>query len=199
MVVLPDLNGGTEADTECVDSGAGRAETYLSQDVPTAVTRQLSTARPGRAWAVAGLSEGGMCAAMLALGHPDLFDTWADFAGLLGPRLGEDNAGVPDTIATLFGGSPALFAEHDPATLLNRHRYPGAGAWFETGDADPAPLQAATELAPLAAAAGIQTCEVVLPGRGHTFDVWSRALADALPWMAARTGAVPGISAPCPR
>ena len=40
---------------------------------------------------VAGLSEGGACAIMLALRHPDLFATFGDFGGLSGPRVGESD------------------------------------------------------------------------------------------------------------
>ena len=38
----------------------------------------------------------------------------------------------------------------------------------------------------LARAAGIATCSVVMPGEGHTFDVWSDAFRQALPFFAKR-------------
>ncbi len=200
VLVMPDINGSLTADTECVDSPLGRVETYLTVDVPAAVRADLGTLPPGPAWAVAGLSEGGSCALMLALRHPDLFGTFGDFGGLAGPRVGETNADTTDTVAQLFGGSPQEFAAHEPADLLRTGRFPRTGGWFQVGALDAEPLAAAQQLAPLAAAAGVATCLVVVPGAGHTFDVWSAALRQSLPWLAQRLGLVPAspaATAPC--
>ena len=162
-------------------------------DVPASVQRQLGTKPPGQAWAVAGLSEGGACAIMLALRHPDLFPTFADYGGLVGPRVGETNADTDATVAQLFGGSQQQFAAHEPTDLLNTRNpaFRRLGGWFEAGSGDPEPLAAAQQLAPLAQQAGISTCLVVVPNGGHTFDVWSAAFRSSLPWMAARLGLVP--------
>ena len=111
---MPDINGSLTADTECVDSPVGNAETYLTVDVPTAVQQRFGTTPPGRSWALAGLSEGGACAIMLALRHPDLFSTFGDFGGLSGPRVGESDTDTDPTVAELFGGSRQEFAAHDP-------------------------------------------------------------------------------------
>ena len=202
VLVMPDINGSLTADTECVDSPVGNAETYLTVDVPAAVQQQLGTKPPGQGWAVAGLSEGGACAVMLALRHPELFPTFGDFGGLLGPRLGETNADTASTVAQLFGGSQQAFAAHEPTDLLNTGNpaYRRLGGWFEAGSADPEPLAAVQQLAPLAQRAGIGTCLVVVPDGEHTFDVWSAAFRSSLPWMAARLGLVPttaGLTASC--
>jgi len=191
VLVMPDSNGSLTADTECVDSPTGQVETYLTVDVPAAVQKTFGTQPPGQRWAVVGLSEGGSCAIMLALRHPRLFSTFADFSGLVGPRLSDTNADTADTVAQLFGGSQQQFAAHDPATLLRAAPFPGMGGWFEVGTDDGEPLAAARELAPLAAAAGIDTCLVVIADGAHTFDVWSSALRSSLPWVAARLGLVP--------
>jgi S-formylglutathione hydrolase FrmB len=193
VLIMPDINGDLTTDTECVDSPIGNAETYLTVDVPASVQRQLGTKPPGQAWAVAGLSEGGACAIMLSLRHPDLFPTFADYGGLIGPRLGDTNADTTSTISQLFGGSQQQFAAHEPTDLLNTGNpaYRRLGGWFEAGSADPEPLAAAQQLAPLAQKAGISTCLVVVPDGGHTFDVWSAAFRSSLPWIAARLGLVP--------
>ncbi|MHA6782539.1 alpha/beta hydrolase [Pseudonocardia saturnea] len=191
VLVMPDINGALAADSECVDGPVGRVETYLTVDVPAAVQQNFGTAAPGPGWAVAGLSEGGSCAIMLALRHPDLFTAFGDFGGLAGPRVGETNADTADTVAQLFGGSQQQFAAHEPATLLGNTRFPGMGGWFQVGTDDAEPLAAAQQLVPLATAAGVSTCLVTMPGQGHTFDVWSAAFRDSLPWLAARLGLVP--------
>jgi S-formylglutathione hydrolase FrmB len=196
ILVMPDVNGALGADTECVDGPAGKVETYLTDDVVRYVHETFRTAPPGPAWAVAGLSEGGSCAAMLALRHPALFGSFGDYAGLAGPRTGDTNDGVAPTVAELFGGSRAAFEAHEPAALLATHRYPGTGGWFEVGSADPAPLAAADALAPAARRAGLVVCRSVVDGGGHDFDLFSRAFADSLPWLAGRTGAFP--PGPCP-
>jgi S-formylglutathione hydrolase FrmB len=202
VLVMPDINGTETGDTECVDSPRGRVETYLTVDVPTAVRADLGTLPPGPGWAVAGFSEGGSCAIMLALRHPDLFATFGDFSGLAGPRVGETNDDTGDTVAQLFGGSEQEFAAHEPADLLGSTRFPLTGGWFEVGSDDAEPLAAVQRLAPLASAAGISTCLVVVPGGGHTFDVWSAAFRGSLPWMAQRFALVapsPTATARCPQ
>ncbi len=191
LILMPDINGGLAADTECVDSPRGNAETYLTADVPTAVQRELGSAPPGKQWAVAGLSEGGSCSLMLALRHPDLYSVFGDYGGLAGPRTGDTNADTSGAVAQLFSGSQQAFAEHEPATLLASGKYPGMGGWFEVGTADPEPLAAAQQLAPLAQQAGITTCLVLIQRGGHTFDVFAQAFADSLPWISARIGLVP--------
>jgi S-formylglutathione hydrolase FrmB len=193
VLVMPDINGSPTADTECVDGPRGNAETYLTEDVPRAVERMAGTQPPGPRWAVAGLSEGGTCAMVLALRHPDLFAAFGQYSGLIGPRVGESNAGVDETVEQLFGGSGSAFAAHEPTALLAApdEPYRGMGGWFEVGGGDEGPLAAARELAPLARRAGIGTCLVVVPGAGHTFDVWSAAFRASLPFLAARLGMVP--------
>lgn len=205
VLVMPDVNGDPVTDTECVNSPLGNVETYLTVDVPAAARRIFATKPPGRtAWAVAGFSEGGTCAIMLALRHPDLFGTFGDFGGLVGPRVGDDNTDTGNvTVAELFAGSQQAFDAHEPTALLADPGpgVAGLGGWFEVGSDDAAPLAAAQTLAPLAEHAGVATCLVVVPGGGHTFDVWSAALRSSLPWMAARLGLVPPVPAPtagCP-
>ena len=197
ILVMPDVNGSETADTECVDGPAGRVETYLTADVPAYVTTTFRTRPTGSSWAVAGLSEGGSCAIMLALRHPGLFGTFGDYSGLAGPRAGDTNADTASTVAQLFGGSPSAFAAHEPATILASKRFAELGGWFEVGDADPEPAAAQATLVPAARRAGVAVCSVVVPGGGHTFDVFSAAFADSLPWMAGRLGiGSPGASCP---
>jgi S-formylglutathione hydrolase FrmB len=62
--------------------------------------------------------------------------------------------------------------------------------WFEVGDQDQQPLEAAHNLQPAALRAGIATCILVRPG-GHDFDLWSQALVDSFPWLSWRLGLTP--------
>lgn len=186
VLVMPDINGSLTGDSECVDSPRGNVETYLTVDVPATIGPMLGTLPPGPAWVVAGLSEGGTCSIMLALRHPDMFTAFGDFGGLVGPRVGETNADTADTVTELFGGSQQAFLAHEPAALLQNGHFPQLGGWFQVGAEDAQPLQAIQQLEPLAHAAGIATCLVVMPGEGHTFAVWSDAFREALPFFAKR-------------
>mgnify|MGYP001328113747 CR=1 FL=1 len=167
----------------------------MTAAVPAEVVATFGTHSPAPGtWAIAGLSEGGTCAIMLALRHPTLFGTFGDFGGLLGPRVGDTNDDPDDaTVTTLFGGSQAAYDAHQPELLLADPGpgLRGMGGWFQVGSDDPLPLAAVQALAPLAGRAGIETCLVVVPGGDHTFDVWSASLRASLPWMAARLGLAP--------
>lgn len=137
---------------------------------------------------------------MLALRHPDKFTAFGQYGGLVGPRRGDTNDDTASILTGLFGGSQQAFAAHEPSTLLTTQRFVDLGGWFEVGADDPEPLAAAQQLVPLAEKAGIATCLVVVPGGGHTFDVWTAAFRDSLPWLSARVGLVPpdpGMTSSC--
>lgn len=190
VLVMPDPNGGLTADTECVNSVRGKADTYLATDVRDYVIKQFQTATDAKSWAVAGFSEGGNCAVTVALRHPDLFNTFADYGGLAGPRTGDNNE-IGTTVNDLFGGSQAAFDAHEPEKIMKSKKFAGMGAWFESSIDDPPPLAAAKQLAPIAKAAGMEVCLAEMPSGDHTFVAWTQAYKDSLPWLAARVGLVP--------
>jgi S-formylglutathione hydrolase FrmB len=188
IIVMPDPNGTKTVDSECVNSQFGEAETYLVDDVPAFVRTRFDASRAAGSLAIGGLSAGGTCSVMLALRHPTEYPTFASFSGFASPQwLTTSRA---QTIATLFGGSEQEFAAHDPIQLVQNGHFTGLAGWFEVGDQDLQPVQAARQLQPLALRAGIATCTLVRPG-GHDFDLWSQALRDAFPWLAWRLGLSP--------
>lgn len=197
IIVMPDPNGSETADTECVDSPLGNAETYLTEDVPDFVEKKFGAASATGSWAIAGLSAGGACSTMLALRHPDLYAAFADYSGLEGPTVGETMQPALTT-QQLFGGSTAEYDAHQPAKLLATKRYPGMGGWFEVGSIDTGPLAAQQKLVPPARAAGITTCAAVIPNGNHDFETWTQTFRDSLPWLAARLRltAAPASTAP---
>lgn len=187
VMVMPDVNGAVLDDTECVNSNRAQAETYLTKDVPDFVQSRFFTQKPGREWAMTGLSEGGSCALMLALRHPNMYSTVADYGGLLGPRNGQAND-PGDTTDELFGGSQKEFMAHEPSNLLQTRKYPGMHVYFGAGGNDPEPLQAMQTLSDLTRRSGIDTRTEVLPGREHTFDVWRDLFASSMPWINEQLG-----------
>jgi S-formylglutathione hydrolase FrmB len=179
VMVFPDPNGSFTADTECVDGPQGQAETYLTVDVPAFIRNTLGITSDASHWAVGGLSEGGTCALVLSLRHPDLFRAFVDLSGDMRPNLGA----ADQTLQNLFGGSASEQAAHDPLTLLSRRRYTDVTGLFEVGSEDHVKLADAQQLVQAATAAGI-TARLVTPSGGHNFQFWRAAFADAFPWLA---------------
>jgi S-formylglutathione hydrolase FrmB len=185
IIVMPDPNGLLTDDTECVNSKFGNAETYLVEDVPAFARSQYNASDSVGSLAIAGLSAGGTCSVMLALRHPQIYPTFASYSGFASPQFEETTQA--ETIDILFGGSEDAFAAHDPAELLRGGHFDGMAGWFEVGNQDVVPAEAARSLQAAASGAGISTCILVRPG-GHDYGLWSQALVDSFPWLAWRLG-----------
>jgi S-formylglutathione hydrolase FrmB len=180
ILVMVDANGTAFGDTECV----GRAEAYLTQDVPAFVESHFAVPTDRTGWALAGYSEGGTCAVTLALRHPDRYAAFADLAGDAHPDVG----GHHHTVHALFGGSEDAFRAHDPETLLSSGSYPQLAGWFGAGHSDGSPRHATERLAAAAQHAGIDVQNYSGPG-GHDFGFVGHAFASALPWLDAHVRA----------
>lgn len=183
ILVFPDHNGGMWTDSECVDGPRGHAETYLTVDLPAYVSHTFGTAPGGPSWAIMGYSEGGTCALILALRHPELFPSFVDIAGDL--RANDRTSGEPPhhTVARLYGGRPAEWASHEPLLLLRRD--PAVDATFVVGTSDKRARAAAQSLSAAATADGVPSRVVTVRG-GHSFAMVSRAIATTLPMLAER-------------
>jgi S-formylglutathione hydrolase FrmB len=181
LVVVPDINGAQHADSECIRTATGgNVETFLTRDVVSWVRTHYAKAVGTARWWVAGLSEGGLCSAMLALRHPDLYAAFGDLSGLLAPRVEHVTAAQSDL--QLYGGNATARREHQPLWLLQHRRYADLRGWFTSGASDTRVLAAQRALLAAARAAGLPTHAQLLPGR-HTWTVWSTGLRDLLPWL----------------
>ena len=181
ILVMPDINGSLGADSECVNSAMyGAVETYLTKTVPDFMRKKFNASTAPGSVAVAGLSEGGLCATTLALGNPKVYAAFGNYSGNASPTYQDDN--TQQTIATLFGGSKARYDADNPPYVLTHQRFAGLAGWFAAGAQDPDAVQAARQLQPLAANAGVDTCIETPPGR-HSFDFWGQAFNDSLPWL----------------
>jgi len=184
VMVLPDANGSGTADTECVDGPRGQAETYLTVDVPRFMIQQFGVAASPRQWAVAGLSEGGTCALQLTARHPDVFSSFADFSGDAAPTLGSDAR----TIRVLYNGSTDAWRAHDPVSWFAKDAAMGVEGFFAVGSGDRGDLESVKSLTTSARADNLHVVVDVLPGGGHNWYTWKRALRDAYPWLVDRLG-----------
>jgi S-formylglutathione hydrolase FrmB len=122
--------------------------------------------------------------------HPELFRAFVDIAGDLGPNVGTKE----ETIARLYGGNAAAWAEFDPSTVISQNLYNGLSGWFAVADgSDPTANvdgqdMAAQSLCALGRAHGIDCGVHTQPG-GHDWQFAAEAFAAALPWLAATLGA----------
>jgi len=152
--------------------------------------------------------------------HPELFSSFLDIAGDMGP-----NAGTKDqTIARLYGGNAATWAQFDPTTVIDEHGpYKGVSGWFaistdaptqhkgQGGGGDDAvglggrdaagnpgdQTEAANSLCALGRANGIACAVVPTTGR-HDWPLATNVFTAALPWLAGavRTPGVPVVPLP---
>ena len=221
VFVFVDSGGAFNNDTECVNGTRGNAADHLTKDVVPYMVSSFGVSPDPSRWGIVGWSMGGTCAVDLTVMHPELFGSFVDIAGNMGPDAGTK----AQTIARLFGGSTGAWDAFDPATVISRHgRYDDVSGWFAISSdnapkryhslsvtgADPIGLggqnnirypddqtTAAERLCRLSRANGIDCAIVAQPGK-HDWPFASRAFAEALPWLAGEldTPGVPLIALP---
>ncbi len=122
VLVMPDANGGNDISLQCLNQVGGPQDlTYLARDVPQVVAHMLRVQPPGVGWGVAGYSEGGFCAANMALRYRFRYGFAASMSGYFSPF---DNKLVdPSRMVSPFGRNVLLRRENTPAG-----RGPRAGA-----------------------------------------------------------------------
>jgi S-formylglutathione hydrolase FrmB len=224
VIVFPDHSGTFSNDTECVNGPRSNAADHLTKEVVPYMIANFGVSPDPANWGVVGWSSGGTCAVDLTVMHPDLFSTFVDIVGDIGP-----NAGTKDqSIARLFGGNADAWAQFDPTTVITKHGpYSRVSGWFAiSGDAAPPghnpntdtsavgldgqdaigtpdnQTRAANSLCALGRANGISCAVVAMPGT-HNWQFAARAFASSLPWLAGQIGTpdvahipLPGASHP---
>jgi enterochelin esterase-like enzyme len=187
VLVMPDANGGDRISLQCLNQVGGPQDlTYLAVDLPAQIARALRVARPGRAWAVAGYSEGGFCAANMALRYPHRYGFAGVLSGYFTP-LDNQLAGTGRPVSP-FGGDARLRDENIPldelpnlpaATVIPRF-------WLAAGATDGQDVLSAErfwqELRPRQPGAPL----TLTPGSGHTMTTWRAQVPSMLTWMTPR-------------
>jgi S-formylglutathione hydrolase FrmB len=211
VFVFVDAGGSFNNDTECVNGPRGNVADHLTKDVPPYLSNTFGAQNSN--WGVVGWSMGGTCAVDLTVMHPELFSTFVDIAGDMGP-----NAGTKEqTIARVYLGDAAKWPIYDPTTVINKHGpYTGVSGWFAIssdapvqkkggfgnpngtglGGQDAAGMQndqtdAANSLCKLGQANGITCAVVAQPGR-HDWPLAADVFTASLPWLAGQIG-TPGV------
>jgi len=116
IVVFIDSSGGPFPDTECADSFDHRQwfDTFVSVTMVGWMDAHYRTMVEQPARAIMGMSEGGFCAANLALRHPGVFGTSISFSGYYQAGASGTNSEAP------FGGNKALLASNSPTVVAGQ-------------------------------------------------------------------------------
>jgi enterochelin esterase-like enzyme len=187
VLVMPDANGGDRISLQCLNQVGGPQDlTYLAVDLPAQIARMLRVSRPGRAWAVAGYSEGGFCAANMALRYPHRYGFAGVLSGYFTP-LDNQLAGTGRLVSP-FAGDARLQQQNTPLDELPN--LPAAtvipGFWLGAGAADGQDVASAErfwqELRPRQPEAPL----TLTPGSGHTMTTWRAQVPSMLSWMTPR-------------
>jgi esterase/lipase superfamily enzyme len=117
IMVFASESGGPYPDSECADSydGRERFESFVATTVVRWVDSHYRTIAGPKARTVYGPSQGGFCAAMLLLRHPDVF---GQAIALSGYYVAGVSSGQTVNAYRPFGHDAALIAAHSPLRLV---------------------------------------------------------------------------------
>ena len=210
VLVMPDTDGGQQYSLQCLNEPGGIQDmTFVAQDVPDYIARLVRVQPPGPAWGLAGYSEGGYCAANIALQDPGRYGAAGVMSGYFAPTTSQVPAGYKPggkpTVDYVFAGHPALLLVNSPQAYMTRMPI-GTQLpmfWLAAGAQDKQDVETAASFRQL-----LQTRQAVVPfvivSGGHQGSVWRAALPPMLAWMtpqlaqAAKAGAAeaaPGSTA----
>ena len=189
VLVMPDTDGGRQYELQCLNDPGGIQDlTFTALDVPRAIARIARVQPPGRAWGLAGYSEGGYCAANIALQDPAGYGAAGVLSGYFSPvpshvPAGGRTGGQP-RLVNVFLGRPGLQLINTPRAYVTR--VPASQAlpafWLAAGAQDKPDVTAAVNFRQLLRTRVANVPLVVIPG-GHQGSVWRAALGPMLRWM----------------
>ena len=182
VLVMPDTEGAQHRNLECLNlPHSFQDATYLARDVPEFLARTIRVQPPGPAWGEAGYSEGGFCAANLALQYRQDFG----YAGVISGYFAPLDVLVGPKYTAPFPGMPGLRAANTP--LQELPRIPMAEHvpqfWVGAGGANPQDVAAAKEFQQLLLPRQPKLQVKLWHGGGHNGDTWRGLLTPMLEWM----------------
>jgi enterochelin esterase-like enzyme len=184
VLVMPDANGGEKVSLQCLNQVGGPHDlTYLAVDLPIQIVHVLRVRQPGSAWGVAGYSEGGFCAANMAL----RFRSRYGFAGVLSGyfRPFDNQLTHPIRRVSPFGGNRRLRQENTPLDEIQR--LPVGAAiprfWLGAGTGDRLDLANAELFWQDLRLRHADVPLALTPGGGHTMATWRAEVPPMLTWM----------------
>ena len=190
VLVMPDTDGGLQYGLQCLNNPGGIQDmTFIARDVPKAIARIARVQGPGRAWGIAGYSEGGYCAANIALQYPRDYGAAGVLSGYFAPIQSQVPAGNKP------GGRPLgvdVFLGHSGLRLINTPQAYVTRVpinvflpvfWLAAGAQDRTDVIAAETFKQLLQTRVANVPFMIVPGGGHQGSVWRAALGPMLSWM----------------
>jgi enterochelin esterase-like enzyme len=183
VLVMPDANGSRGISLQCLNVAGGPQDaTFMAEDVQDYLSQVLRIWPPGRAWAIAGYSEGGFCAANLGLQYGSRFGLVGVLSGYFRPS--DDRMGDPPRNVDPFGHDRQFRLANTPTTELLRLP---AGAkipkfWIGSGT-DPDDIKAAGVFKQLLQLRQPLVQLQVVQGGGHSMFTWRVLIKPMLEWM----------------
>jgi enterochelin esterase-like enzyme len=190
VLVMPNTDGGRQYALQCLNAPGGLQDmTYIGEEVPDWVTANLRVLPPSVMWGIAGFSEGGFCAANIALNYPKRFGFAAALSGYFAPTDSQVPSGWkpgsrPVDI-NVFKHHPALALKNTPQEYI-QHIPTDVSVpqfWLAAGAEDAGDVQAATYFRQLLLTRVAQVPLMIVPGGGHQALVWRAAEGPMLSWM----------------
>ena len=183
-LVMPDPNGSRHVSLQCLNVVRGPQDaTYLARDVPDYLSHVLRLQPPGRAWGVAGYSEGGYCAANLALLYPRRYGYAGVLSGYFVPS--GDLLGNPPRMIDPFRGSVRLRRANTPldrvTALSLAVRIPQF--WLGAGSASHHDVVVAQDFQRVVLTRQPRVVLDIEHGGGHTMATWEALIPPMLEWM----------------
>ena len=190
VLVMPDTDGGLRYELQCLnDPGGIQDMTFIARDVPEAIARIARVQPPGRAWGVAGYSEGGYCAANIALQDPKGYGAAGVLSGYFAPVRSQvpagNKPGARPLRVNVFLGHPGLQLINTPRAYVTRvpisEELPAF--WLAAGAQDRPDVIAAEDFRQLLQTRVANVPFMMVPDGGHQGSVWRTALGPMLSWM----------------
>jgi enterochelin esterase-like enzyme len=190
VLVMPDTDGGLQYELQCLNNPGGIQDmTFIARDVPRAIARIARVQPPGRAWGVAGYSEGGYCAANIGLQDPSGYGAAGVMSGYFAPvpshvPAGGRPGGKPRQV-NVFLGRQGLQFINTPREYVTRVPIDQVlpSFWLAAGAQDRQDVDAAANFRQLLQTRVANVPFVIVPGGGHQGSVWRAALGPMLRWM----------------
>jgi enterochelin esterase-like enzyme len=199
VLVMPDANGGEGISLQCLNQVGGPQDlTYMAEDVPDYVARTLRVQAPGRAWGVAGYSEGGFCAANMGLRYPHRYGYVGVLSGYFVP-LDNQLAG-PTRRVSPFGGNVRLQEQNTPLDEIQT--LPATAViprfWLGAGSADGQDVANAMRFWQELRLRQAGVPLTLTSGGRHSMITWRAEVPSVLTWMTrgVARAAQPQLAAP---
>jgi enterochelin esterase-like enzyme len=184
VLVIPDADGGFKYSLQCLNQVGGiQDQTFLVDDLPSYIASTLRVQPAGKAWGIAGYSEGGFCAANLSLQNPDRFGYAGVLSGYFAPL--DNRVGNPPHAVNPFPGSPALRVRNTPQKFVSMLG-PNVQVplfYLAAGRKDPADVLQARSFRQLLLQRQADVPLLIVPNGAHDATVWRAALQPMLGWM----------------